>query len=305
MAKTATRITNAKRDRILTAFQEVFGKEYPDLLAVCEITREAAQDLVARFPGVFRVAVSPTYPHDDGFQVAVFYRSGANLSPEPPLIPTDKEDVAAGTRPMIPVHVTFQEHVIRFVACHWTALDTDRSREARQRLADVLRRDSHAFLEPEVPKAGLHRHVVILGDLNEEPMSDIFINRLIGRRDRESSHTRHWRDAQVRRIRFYNAAWRYLGEQVAHGTPGPRVVGAAGTYFKEPHHWRTFDHVFVSCDLLGESPPYLDEANTRVVSTPSMRDEDGLPRPFEPGRPRGVSDHLPIVGRLVLSEAVP
>ncbi len=40
-----------------------------------------------------------------------------------------------------------------------------------------------------------------------------------------------------------------------------------------------------------------------VVSTPIMRDEDGLPTAFEPGRTRGVSDHLPIVGRLVLSEA--
>ncbi|MGH7172276.1 MAG: endonuclease/exonuclease/phosphatase family protein [Gemmataceae bacterium] len=292
----------AKRTRILIAFQEIFGKEYPDLLAVCEITREAAQDLTVRLPIGFRVAISPTYPYDDGFQVAVFYRSAVGFSAEPPLIPTDKEDVAEGTRPMIPVHLAFQGHIIRFVACHWTAFDTDTSRLARERLADVLRRDVHAFLEPEVPKAGLIPHVVILGDLNEEPMSPLFEHRLIGRRDRASSHTKHWRDTQVRRVRLYNAAWRYLGEQVAHGTSDPRATGAAGAYFKDPHNWRTFDHIFVSCGLLGASPPYLDEAQTRVVATEIMVDEDGLPRPFEFGRTRGVSDHLPLVGRLVLSE---
>ena len=53
-------------------------------------------------------------------------------------------------------------------------------------------------------------------------------------------------------------------------------------------------------DGRGEYP--LDEAQTRVAPTPIMVDEDGLPRPFEPGKTRGVSDHLPIVGRLVLSE---
>jgi len=293
----------AKKARILLAFQEVFGKKPPELFAVCEITREAAEDLAACLPASFSVAVSPRYPHDDGFQVAVFYRPGLGFSPEAPLFPTEEEDVAEGTRPMLPVHLTVHGHVIRFIACHWTAFDTGTSRLARERLADVLRRDIHAFLEPEVPNAGLARHVVVLGDLNEEPMSAVFEHRLIGRRDRESSHDRHWRDAQVRRVRLYNAAWRYLGEQVAHGPAKRGAIGAAGTYFKDPYDWRTFDHIFVSCGLLGATPPYFDEAQTGVVSTPIMVDEDGLPKPFKPGGTRGVSDHLPIVGRLVISEA--
>src|SRR5262245_33777610 len=36
----------AKRDRILAALHELFGQQFPDLLAVCEVTREAAKDLV-------------------------------------------------------------------------------------------------------------------------------------------------------------------------------------------------------------------------------------------------------------------
>jgi hypothetical protein len=173
-------------------------------------------------------------------------------------------------------------------------------------LADVLRRDSYEFLEPAVPTPGVTRHLVLLGDFNEEPTAPVFRERLIGCRDRESSRHRHRHDEGVRRVRLYNAAWRYLGEQVAHGVAG-NPVGAAGTLYNDAEDgdtrgWRTFDHLLVSSDLLGETPPYLDEARTRIVISPAMHDAAGLPRPFRPGEPRGVSDHLPIVGRLVLRE---
>lgn len=291
----------AKRDRVLVAFQEMFGKDYPDLIAVCEITRIAASDLANRLPTGFSVTFSQDYPRDDGFQVAVFYRSGVGLSAELPLLPTELEDVAEGTRPMVPVHLTMPGHLIRFVACHWTAFDE--GRVARERLADIVRRDTFHFLHPtRVRMVDRTRHIVILGDLNEEPMSPVFEQRLIGRRDRESSRSDHWRDEQVRRIRLYNAAWRYVGEQVSHGATGQSTIGAAGTYFTDPHNWRTLDHILVSGGLLGATPPYFDEAQTRIVATPIMVDEHGLPRPFQIGATRGVSDHLPIVGRIVLPE---
>jgi hypothetical protein len=240
----------ARRDRALAALAELFGKRYPHLLAVCEVTREAAHDLAGRLPGVYHVALPPPYPREDGFHVAVFFRAGIGLTAEPPIIPAETEDVTEGTRPMLPVHLTLPGHVIRFVACHWTAFDNASSRVARERLADVLRRDSHAFLEPPVPTAGLERHLVILGDLNEEPTAKVFRERLIGRRDRASSHQRHWMDREVRRVRLYNAAWRYLGEQVAHGTAG-WPDGPAGTLYNDSEDaettgWRAFDHVLLS-----------------------------------------------------------
>ena len=290
----------AKRDRVLAAFGVMFGQDYPDLLAVCEITREAAQDLTQRLPSGFGLTISPTYRYDDKFQVAIIYRLGVGLSVEPPLLPAE-EDLNHGTRPMIPVNLTIPGHVIRFVACHWTAFE--KSRVARQRLADVVKRDAYNFLYPaEVRKTGLRRHAVILGDLNEEPMSEIFEERLIGCRDRESSRGQGKRDDEVRRVQLYNAAWRYLGEQTAHSAPKVQTPSVAGTYYQD-RQWRTFDHVLVSSSLLSEKPPYFDEAQTGIVATPIMVDEEGLPRPFEPGKPRGVSDHLPVVGRIVLSEA--
>ena len=192
------------------------------------------------------------------------------------------------------------------MACHWTAFDKVSSRVARQRLADVLRRDSYEFLNPAVPTPGLTRHVVIVGDLNEEPMAHVFRDSLIGCRDRESSRHAPRQDKQVRRVRLYNAAWRFLGEQVAHGVAGA-PVGAAGTFYNDSKDvdtrgWRTFDHLLVSAKLLGETPPYLDESKTGIVSTPTMRDAAGLPMPFTSSDQRGVSDHLPIIGRIVLRE---
>ena len=294
----------AKRDRVLAAFGELFGAGFPDLLAVCEITRDAARDLLARMPAGYALHAAPEYENEDKFQVAVFYRSATGLQPEPVLIPSDKEDVAEGTRPMVPVHLVLPGHLIRFVACHWTALDLPSSRLVRERLADVLRRDIHAFFYPEEQVSDLVIHAVVLGDLNEEPMAQVFEHRLIGKRDHESSRITHWRDEQVRRVRLYNAAWRYLGEQAAHGAQPPSVIGA-GTCFHDDYGWRTLDHVLVTGGLLGPAPPYFDEANTKVASTPIMRDERGLPRPFVPGAPRGVSDHLPLVGRLILPESSP
>ena len=291
----------AKKRRFHDTFKQIFPGDPPDLLAVCEVTREAARELAVELPGGFQLAVAPDYPHDDGFQVAVFYKPGAGLSAEPPLFPGDRAKVTAGTRPMIPVHLSLPGHVIRFVACHWTAFEGEDSDLARERSADALREDTYEFLYPDVPRPGVTRHIVVLGDLNEEPTAAIFRKQLPARRDRESTHDRHWRDEGVMRVRLYNLAWRFLGEQVAHGAPGQRV-GGAGTVFEEPHNWKTFDHILVSCGLLTPNAPFIGESNTGVVCTPLMLGEDRRPQPFVPNSTGGMSDHLPIVGRLILPE---
>jgi endonuclease/exonuclease/phosphatase family metal-dependent hydrolase len=292
---------DAQKRRFHDTFKQIFPGDSPDLLAFCEVTREAAKELAVELPGGFDLTVAAEYPHDDGFQVAVFYKRGMGFSNETPLFPSDRAKVAKGTRPMIPVHLTLPGHEIRFVACHWTAFEGEDSDLARERSADALREDTYEFLFPDVPKQGVARHIVVLGDLNEEPTAAIFRKQLPARRDRESTHDRHWRDVDVMRVRFYNLTWRFLGEQVAHGASGQRV-GGAGTVFAEPHNWKTFDHVLVSCGLLTPNPPLIDEGNTGVVCTPLMLGDDRRPQPFVPNSTCGMSDHLPIVGRLILPE---
>jgi hypothetical protein len=294
---------DTKRDRVRAALAALFDVGgWPDLLATCEITRPAAQQLLAVLPQGYQVAV-PTLPGvgDRAFQVAVFYRGGWGVTPEPLLIPTELEDVAEGTRPMVPLRLAVRGHVIRFIACHWTGFDTDTSQIARERLADAVRRDCFTFLRPAVPTPGVRRHVVVVGDLNDEPSARVFgRGRLEGYRDRASSGIRHHSYAQSRRVRLYNAAWRMLGERTPHTGGATPTQVIAGTYFKPPDQWRTFDHVLVSEGLLGTTPPYLDESRTRVVSADILVAARGRPTPFTPDPPRGVSDHLPILGTLVL-----
>jgi hypothetical protein len=302
----------AKRDRVLAAFGELFGADYTDLLAVCEITREAAEDLRTRLPPGFHLSISPRYPRDDGFQVAVFFRPAAGLSADVPILSSTDEkreaELTEETRPMLPIHLTIPGHVVRFVACHWTAYDEASSHTGRRRLADSLRRDMYRFLNPDPPRTGTTHHVMILGDLNDEPQSPLFENDLIAHRDRVSSREQHSRsrDEQVSRVWLYNAAWRYLGEQRAHGD-ATSSIDVAGSYYTKEQGWRTWDHLLVSGGLLGSNPPFLDEAQTRIMSTPLMRDTSGRPTPFDPtaATAPGVSDHLPIVGRIVLPEVTP
>jgi len=189
----------AKRDRILAALRELFAGGYPDLLAVCEITREAATDLSQRMGTAFDIAVAPTYPHDDGFQVAVIFRKDIGFSADTPLL---AEDVSEETRPMIAVRFRRGDTVIRFVACHWTSFDSPQSRKMRRRLADYISRDTYEFLQPNNQAGPLNHHTVILGDLNIEPTSPIFEEDLAAFRDHDSSRWVHWRDRNQRRVRL-------------------------------------------------------------------------------------------------------
>jgi hypothetical protein len=292
-----------KRDRILGVIKSLNKPAYPDLIALCEITRLAAEDLVGKLSN-FSLVMASAYPGEDEFQVAILYREGLGLTPELPLLPGDTEDVTPGTRPMVTLHLTLPGHVIRFVACHWTSMAKKTSTAARSRLANCLRRNTYEFLNPEVRTSGTMRHVVILGDLNEEPMAELFSSDLVGWRERRWCRNPHQADVPVKRVRLYNLAWRYLGEQAPHGEGQPITGGAAGTWYDKDGEdgWRTMDHILVSGGLLGEKPPYIDEGRTQVVSMPVFQDKQGLPRPYVPGKSYGVSDHLPLVGQIVLGE---
>ena len=297
----------AKRDRILAALREIFSGGLPDLLAVCEVTREAAFELARLMSPTYDVAVVPAYPKDDGFQVAIIYRSAIGFEAEDPLLAYENLDVAEETRPMIRVKFTQEGQVIRFVACHWTSFDNIHSETTRERLADYLRKDTYQFLRPDGSHIRGDRHIVILGDLNEEPTSRLFefdANHLAAFRDHHSGRRpAHWRDKNQSRVRLYNTSWRFLGEQLPYCGKLP-APGLAGTFYSEELGWRTLDHVIVSGGLLNVPPPYLDEANTRVVVTETMRSRDDFPRPFQKAGNPGISDHLPIIGKIILSEDV-
>jgi hypothetical protein len=112
----------------------------------------------------------------------------------------------------------------------------------------------------------------------------------------------HPTDADVKRVRFYNASWRLLGERVSHPAP-EGAHHAAGTFFwREQREWFTYDQLLVTGSLLTNEPPYLDEASFSVASGAMFVGATGRPAPFEynEGQSEGASDHLPVCGRFVI-----
>jgi endonuclease/exonuclease/phosphatase family metal-dependent hydrolase len=230
-------------------------------------------------------------------QVAMLYDPDIGSDPEVVVVP----NMPRGTRPIASADVCWPGHRLRIYACHWTARFSEESRHSRGDIARYLNGVVYDFL-----RSGQNterRHVLIVGDMNEEPFG-LLEERFYASRDRASARRReHYTDQDVKRVRLYNCAWRWMGESGPHigGMPAGEV---AGTYFwKKANCWRTLDHVLVDGTLLTEQFPYLDESRVAVVTGPFLLGSQGRPEKFQwnNGKPTGVSDHLPIRGRIVLT----
>lgn len=250
----------AKRDRVEAALRELSAERLPDVIGLCEITEPAARELRERlFPAhrlVFPVAADP-------FQVAALARERFGFRALAPLRPAR---VPSTARPVPVLDFRRGPHHLRWYFCHWTAFG-DSAALYRGRAAEAVSEHMYRFLHD--PATSGPRHVAALGDFNEEPFAEVFAARLFGARDRaRARQPAHRTDADVRRVRLYNAGWRLLGERHPHNTTGG-VAHAAGTYYdRERREWRTFDHLLVCGGLLGTSVPFLDEAAFGIIRFP-------------------------------------
>jgi hypothetical protein len=277
--------------------REICADAVPDILVFSEVTNQAVQELSDRlFPShaVFSLDLLPK----SQLQVAFLYRPLSSFQEQAPLV---LANAPRGTRPMGAIDFLHAGHRIRFIACHWQARFRDQSKHTRSDLAHFLNMHVYQFLH-DAPFGPEVRHVVILGDLNEEPYG-ILEERLHATRSRADSRQReHYTDEDVFRVRLYNCSWRFVGEREPHS--GSLLSGdSAGTYFwRSEKTWHTFDHVIVTGSLLTDQLPYLDEANLAVVAHPAIMGNDERPMGFDwnSGKPLGLSDHLPILGRIVL-----
>ena len=103
-------------------------------------------------------------------------------------------------------------------------------------------------------------------------------------------------------LHLYNCSWRLLGERRPHRGDPYRDDAAGTLYWEDANTWHTFDHVIVSGSLLTEAVPFLDESSLGAPVGRMVWGNDGKPLKFDwrGGRPVGLSDHLPIRGRIVL-----
>ena len=195
---------------------------------------------------------------------------------------------------------------IRFYLCHWTARFRKQAEKWRIQSAQELGIAVYRFLHPE-EQVEESRHVVILGDFNEEPFG-LLETWLHACRERSRARgLEHYTDKSIQRARLYNCSWRLLGERFSHPLDAEERAAAGSYYWQNGKTWYTFDQVIVSGTLLSGSPPYLDERRLFVAcGKKEVPDQlfgpDGHPCKFQwnKGAPVGVSDHLPICGSIVL-----
>lgn len=290
----------AKQLRLANALAALSRQESFDLLVLGEATRQAANGLRDLACPGFQVASPALSEGAPAFQVAALYNTAIGTPVVGDFRPTD---VPRGTRPMLLLDYRFSPKLlVRFIFCHFTARIGAHSARTREKLATQLSAMIYDFLASAIPEPLEQRHVLVLGDFNEEPYG-LMEELLHASRDRGRSRQRHYTDRDIRRARLYNCSWRLLGERQPHPGHAPSGQAAGSYYWREQSEWHTYDQLLVSGSLLSETMPYLDEAGVRVVSGPEFVGPDGRPLAFQyrDGRPIGASDHLPIRGRLQLS----
>lgn len=268
----------------------------PKVLALGEVTRQAATELRDRLLPGYRVLSLDVKADDPTLQVAALYAPDSDLikfEEQPPLV-VPRTPIA--TRPMAVLDAESDDHIIRIVICHWQArMDEKGSRKLRGRMADYLSGESYDFVRD---RPGKH-HLAIIGDFNEEPYEDS-LDTLNAHRHRGRSQGKpHWADDDVKRVHLYNTAWRLLGEQQPHPQAELKnnpLLNCAGTYYwEDAKSWRNFDQLIVSGGLLGSIPPHIDEDEVTIISSAAFL-SGGLPIKFsrKNGKFVGLSDHLPI-----------
>jgi hypothetical protein len=295
----------AHLNRIADGLRELRRLATPDFIGLAEVTRPAVEALRdAVFPGFAVESLDQGLdPSANGpFQVAAIFDPARGSATPDLLVPID---VPAPTRPILTLAYRWPPHRFRIYLCHWTArMGGEQGESVRRDVAQQLRKDAYNFLHDPGALAEC-RHAAVLGDLNEEPFGGLLQTELFASRDRHRAQAGdHPTDADVKRVRFYNASWRLLGERVPHpGSAG--ATHAAGTVFwRTEREWATFDQFLVTGSLLTDEPPYLDEASLSAASGSMFVGADGRPASFEynEGQSAGASDHLPVYGRFAIPE---
>lgn len=276
----------------------------PTVVTLGEITAYAAKDLRDRLFPEYNLISLDTKIDSPTLQIAILYRrchDGLAFSESPPIV---VPATPKGTRPMAVLDISNATAHIRCIVCHWQARFDEKNERIRYRMADYLSQQIYDFLHDDAGEKK-KRSVIVVGDLNDEPFGESTQDVLNAHRHRARSYKTHWADDDVKRVHLYNCSWRLLGERTPHS---PAIVDAfptaAGTYYWEhKKSWHNLDHFIVSSGLLGKMPPFIDEAEVKVVSLPEFMPE-GVPKKFyeSEGRFFGLSDHLPIVASISMEE---
>lgn len=125
------------------------------------------------------------------------------------------------------------------------------------------------------------KHVVILGDFNDEPYNQSLTDSLFASRD---IHL-----VQKLPKLLYNPFWRHMSHKALHPFNNSDEKGC-GTYFyksDQSNRWKTFDQIIFSSDFVNGDGWYLNEEKTEVFGDKQLIDYVY--------NSKSKFDHLPII----------
>ncbi|MFP2692596.1 endonuclease/exonuclease/phosphatase family protein [Enterobacter ludwigii] len=125
------------------------------------------------------------------------------------------------------------------------------------------------------------KHVVILGDFNDEPYNQSLTDSLFASRD----------ISLVQKLPklLYNPFWRHMSHRTLHPFNSSDEKGC-GTYFyksDQSNRWKTFDQIIFSSDFISGKSWYLNEEKTEVFGDKQLIDYVY--------NSKSKFDHLPII----------
>ncbi len=313
------KVYQAKKNNLAEALNAVHNGKGPELLAVCEIEKDAMLDelIKAMSNEGLKVVEEPSGTRDlRGIDVAMAYdkRKLELLSGS---VKSHVVHLRYPTRDILEVKFKVRdtgEELIVF-ACHWpsryrgTHLTEPLRIAVTEHLAYLIR--DHVKMDPreyeqlrdenniEPVEAKWETKVLIVGDLNDQPGDRSVVehlkatnelDRVLGKTndiDGFKDETAKYREQPVF---LYNAAWKLLPPQ----DKGTYFIDSTRTTGKVTNRFLVLDQVVASRGLVQGSGLRLNIQSVKAFRDPPVATGSGRPKKFDKKRKKGCSDHLPV-----------
>lgn len=291
---------NAKIDQLASIIRQMNNNQGPDILGVCEVENEfALQQLTDRINAQlanrnYRIVHVDAALDRRGIDTAFIF-DDAKYTVDPDTIFSHFVMRRTGTRDITQATFTTAAGNDIVALCnHWPSRygGAHESRGFRMTAGETLSYWHQRIWEErnnEIP-------IIAMGDFNDDPFDDSLLH--YARATRERGDVERTRTAP----RFYNLAWRYMGQQGQDRNGDPKQVHGT-LYYKG--NGNIFDQLLVSKGLLvGNSPIKVKENTARMELFPEMVDHRVSYGPIRFGLPKGdarenvnidgFSDHFPV-----------
>ena len=273
-------IYNLKMDHVASVIEKIGA----DILGLCEIENKAVlKDLYSRVPSFEYQIVHYESPDFRGIDVALFYNPEklwfVDSRKIGVLLPSGKP-----TRDILHAIFRFEEQILHVFVNHWPSKygGAEKSIPFRAAAARTLRKEIERILEKNPVS-----EIVVMGDLNDEPVEPSVVEHLGANMDRMKVNGREtilWNVMEKYHRNKKGSTYKYGGKDMV------------------------YDHLIISPGLWDEKGLSFVDGSEWVFDGPDYRQHggkyDGFPFRFWAGNKLlgGYSDHMPIYLKIVGAE---